>query len=94
MALGFVGCEPWPEVNFANETQVDVLVYQGGQLVYTLAPGETVEQDTTDEDWVGDIRVTTRNGKVLLDEIITYNDLGNRDFKIIISCESADESPC
>lgn len=84
LALALIACEPWPKVQFVNETGDEVLVYEGGQLAHTLQPGETVEQDTTRDDWNPAIHVTTRDGTILLDETITYNDLGNRDFKIVI----------
>ncbi len=87
LALGILACEPWPQVKFVNGTNHDVLIFEGDRLAYTLARGETVEQDTTKDDWISAIRVTTRDGTVLLDKMITYNDLGNRDFKIVVSCD-------
>ena len=63
-----LGCEPGRPVDFVNETDQVVQVYQGGEFVFELDPGETRGIAGFRKDWIEEIMVISSGGTVLLDE--------------------------
>ena len=80
-----LGCEPGPPVDFVNETEQVVEVYQQREFVFELNPGETRGVNTRPKDWLPEITVISSDGTVLLDETITWEQVESMDHRIVIT---------
>ncbi len=79
-------CQPGQAVEFENATSQPVTVYQGGILALRLDPRE-VEQPVGffPEDWRPEIEVVAEDGRVLLRDKITWDEVAQMKYRIVIT---------
>ncbi len=83
--LVWLGCEPGPAVDYTNQTALTVTVYEGGEFVFELQPGETRGVAGLKKDWIEEIMVVSSDGTILLDETITWEQVESMDHRIVIT---------
>ena len=79
------GCEPWDVVEYSNETEHRVSVYKGGEFQFKLGAGETRRFNVTEEVWLNEVRIVTDDGEVVFQDDITWDELREMSFRIVIS---------
>jgi len=84
LLLGALACEPWPGVKWENATSHRVAVHEGGEFAFNLEPQESLEVSASEDDWRPDVRVVAEDGRVLLEDEITWDELGEMDYRIVI----------
>jgi hypothetical protein len=85
-AAPLVACEPWPDVVFSNETTDEIDVYQGDKWLFSIGPGGTQSIRPSKDDWVPEIRVQSPDGTTLLEQTVSYLDVADRDYRIVVAC--------
>ena len=70
-----VACEPGMEVVFTNNTSQKVTVYEGGVRTFDLEPGESKRPARVKKYWLPEIKIVGEDGRVLLEDHITYEEL-------------------
>ncbi len=80
-----VACEPGMEVVFTNNTSQKVTVYEGIVRTFDLEPGESMNPATVRQFWVPEIKIVGEDGRVLLEDHITYEELEKMGGKIVIT---------
>ena len=80
-----VACEPGMAVVFINNTSQKVTVYKGGVRTFELEPGESKNPGAVRQFWVPEIRIVAEDGRVLLEDHITYEELEEMGGKIVIT---------
>jgi hypothetical protein len=85
LLFGALACEPWPDVEWENATSHRVAVYEGGKFEFNLEPHEIQPVSTSEDDWRSWIRVVAEDGRVLLEDEITWDELREMDYRIVIS---------
>ena len=84
-AMLSIGCENDDIVDFVNETGHVVEVYQAGEFVFELDPGETRGIVLFSKDWTPEITVIANDGTILLDETIAWEQVESMDHRIVIT---------
>jgi len=72
-------------VNYINETSEHVTVLKDGKPVFDLAPQGTRRSVMFRKNWLPDIKVVTDNGRVLLEDNITIDELEAMKYRIVIT---------
>ena len=80
-----VACEPGMEVVYTNNTSQLVTVYKGGARAFDLEPGESKKPATVKKYWLPEIKIVGEDGRVLLEDRITYDELEKMGGKIVIT---------
>ncbi len=80
-----IGCENDDIVDFVNETEQVVEVYQGSEFVFELDPGQTRGIVLFSKDWTPEITAISSDGTILMDETITWEQVESMDHRIIIT---------
>lgn len=87
-----VACSPEEAVTYVNTTQMPVTVYSDGNNLATLEPGESKAFRTRENLMPDRIQVYGESGDLILDEIVTWEALQQRDFEITISLDELQTS--
>ena len=85
LLVGALACEAWPGVKWENATSQRVAIHRGGEYAFSLEPHESQEVSTSEDDWRPEIRVVAEDGRVLLEDKITWDELGQMDYRIVIT---------
>jgi hypothetical protein len=88
-----VACEPGRIPEYENATSQRVTVYKDGIAMFTLEPHGSTTIPMFKEDWLPNIRVVAEDGRVLLEDHITWDELKKMDYKIVITDSGALVSP-
>ncbi len=78
-------CENDDIVDFVNQTEQAVEIRQGGELVFELDPGQTRGIVLFSKDWTPEITAISKDGTILLDETITWEQVEAMDHRIVIT---------
>jgi hypothetical protein len=82
------GCEEGHDVTYVNRTEVTVDVYLGddeSEYVLTLRPDEAKTSGELTSLWPGRIIARDADGSTIFSAYITWDQLQNLDFEIIIA---------
>jgi hypothetical protein len=82
-------CDPWDVVEYRNDTSERLLVYHDGEYQFDLEPGQTRRVAMDERWWPPNLRVTTADGRVILEDFLSYEELRALDMRIIISDANA-----
>lgn len=95
LVLVFAGlaCDPWPPVEYENATSQRVTVYKSGKFSLALEPHQSVKAHASEDVWLPDIKVVAEDGRVLLEDHITWDELRQMDYKIVITDPEHPPSP-
>ena len=87
VALGLllIACEPGRSVEYTNYISQRVIVSIGGTGQFDLEPGELVRPATAKKYYLPDFKVVSEDGRVLLEEHITYDEVGEMGYKIVFT---------
>jgi hypothetical protein len=91
LALPFaaLACEPGRIPEYENATSQRVTVYKDGRGQFSLGPHESTTIPMFKEEWLPNIRVVAEDGRVLLEDYITWDELKKMGYKIVITDPSA-----
>ena len=92
-ALAVLACEPWPPVEYVNATSQRVTIYEGGKFFCSLEPHQSNEAHASEDVWRPDIKVVGEDGRVLLEDHITWDELKHMGYKIVITDPQHPPSP-
>lgn len=92
LLLGALACEPWPGVTWENATPQRVAVYKDGKFAFRLEPQESQDVLASEDVWRPDVRVVAEDGRVLLEDHITWDELKKMGYRIVIT-DPASSSP-
>ncbi len=73
------------EVVYTNNTSELVTVYKGGVRAFELEPGESKNPAAVRQFWIPEIKIVAEDGRVLLEDHITYDELEAMDGHIVIT---------
>lgn len=76
-----------------NATSERVTVHEDGGARFTLEPHESKRITVPEQYWVPYHRVVAEDGRVLLEDYITWDELKKMDYKIVIMDPAAPVSP-
>ncbi len=79
-----VACEPGTNLEYVNNSSQRVTVYEGGDQVAVLEPGESDKTVVINQFWTPEIKVVAADGQILLEDNITLDELREMDGKIVI----------
>jgi hypothetical protein len=80
-----VACEPWPPVEYVNATSQRVAIYKGGEFAFSLEPHQSKNVMASEDVWRPDIKIAAEDGRVLLEDHITWDELEEMGRKIVIT---------
>jgi hypothetical protein len=92
-ALGAFACEPGRIPEYENATSQRVTIYKDGMPAFSLEPGESTGIAMFEEDWLPDIKIVAEDGRVLLEDHITWDELEEMGYKIVITDPEHPPSP-
>jgi hypothetical protein len=92
LAVG-LGCDDFPAVHYENRTSEAVRVFYGDDFVTQVEPGQNIGISSREDLWTPNVRVLALDGTVLLDASITWDELKEMDFTIVILGPGASPSP-
>jgi len=90
---GALACDPGFEVEYDNATSQRVTVYKDGTSAFSLEPYEVKATVGFEKDWRPDIKVVGDDGRVLLEDHITLDELEKVGYKIVITDPAHPPSP-
>ena len=91
VALGSA-CDPLQSVTFENRTNHTVTVFERGVEFVTLAPSE--EKDFDSGEFIEETsEAKDEGGRVIYSETLTWEELRERDWRIVITESTPDGSP-
>jgi len=82
---GTFACENWPMVGWENATSQRVTVYAYGDFEFDVQPHQTKNIVSPASHWRADIRVVAEDGRVLLEDHITWDEVREMGYKIVIT---------
>jgi hypothetical protein len=85
VVLAGLACDPFPLVRWENTTSQRVLVYEDGESAFDLEPHECKKIVSREKGWLSDIKVVAEDGRVLLEDHISWEELKHMDYKIVIT---------
>ena len=88
-----LACEPGRIPEYENATSQRVTVYKDGIANFSLEPHESTTIPMFKEDWSPNIRVVAEDGRVLLEDHITWDELKEMGYKIMITDPAHPPSP-
>ena len=95
LVLGSVllfGCEPGTNVTFKNETDVEVIIWEGRAEADHLMPGEKITYSISHAPFPTTWRLTDLEGNILFEETFTFEEL--RDYgDIVVPTSSPTPAP-
>jgi hypothetical protein len=80
-----LACEPGPLVQYENATSQRVTIYKEGRYQFALEPHETKGIATLRQYWLPNIKVVTEDGRILLEDHITWDEMRNMGSRIVIT---------
>ena len=81
-----MACEPGHLAEFENATPYRVTVYKDGTREFSLEPYEAKNPvGSFPEHWSPDIKVVAEDGRVLLEDHITWDEVKQMGYKIVIT---------
>jgi len=83
--LAAFACEPWPTVQWENSTSQRVRVNAYGDSDFDLQPHQIRKITNSASHWRPEIRVVAEDGRVLLEDHITWDELKKMKYKIVIT---------
>ncbi len=83
--LAASACEPGPPVQYENATSQRVTIFEGGVQSFTLEPHESIKITTLRKYWEPEIKVVAEDGRVLLEDHITWDEMRDMGSKIVIT---------
>jgi hypothetical protein len=93
-AITLMACDPGAMVTYVNATDRRVIVYLGDDLDdrdAELAPYETVEGAMIEAVWEDVVVIRDPEGNVLFREPLTWSQLSDQDYRIVITDEGLSE---
>jgi hypothetical protein len=95
LVLVFAGlaCDPYPPVEYVNATSQRVTIYKSGKFSLALEPHQSVKAHASEDVWLPEIKVVAEDGRVLLEDHITWDELEEMDRKIVITDPEHPPSP-
>ena len=91
--LAGLACDPYPPVEYVNATSQRVTIYEGGKFFCSLEPHQSNETLADEDAWRPDIKVVAEDGRVLLEDHITWDELEEMGRKIVITDPQHPPSP-
>jgi len=88
-----LGCEPGRIPEYENATSQRVTIYKDGIPAFSLEPHEAKKTGGFEEDWRPDIKVVAEDGRILLEDHITLDELKQTGYKIVITDPAHPPSP-
>jgi hypothetical protein len=85
LPLAALACEPGRIPEYENATSQRVTVYKDGIAMFSLEPHGSTTIPMFKEDWLPNIRVVAEDGRVLLEDHITWDELKKMGYKIVIT---------
>ena len=80
-----VACEPGCPAEYVNATSERITVYEDGGTGFTVEPHQSRGIPAMEQYWTPDIRVVAEDGRVLLEDHITWDELKEMDCKIVVT---------
>ena len=93
IVMAATGCDPSHEVTYENRTSYTVTVFLNGGYDATLGPFESYTSDVIKYVDATTFEARDENGRTIFSESLTYEELENQEWKIIITEEAAPGSP-
>jgi hypothetical protein len=78
-------CENWPIVGWENATSQRVTVYAYGDFEFDVQPHQTKNIVNPASHWRPEIKVVAEDGRVLLEDHITWEEVREMGYKIVIT---------
>lgn len=85
LLLAALACERLPDVTWENATSLRVNVYEDGTLAFKLEPHESRVLSVSEDVWRPDVKAVAEDGRVLLEDKVTWRELEDMGFWITIS---------
>lgn len=80
------GCDPFDGIVFTNETSGEITVFVADDRTFTVKAGGSETYLADEDSWQAKVvTVTDDAGEVVFEELLTWQDLERRDFKIVIA---------
>jgi hypothetical protein len=92
-ALAAFACEPGRIPEYENATSQRVTIYKDGIAAFSLEPHESTKIAMFEEDWLPNIKVVADDGRVLLEDHITWDEVREMGYKIVITDPEHPPSP-
>ena len=88
VATAFAG-EPGCPSQYVNATSERITVYEDGGTGFTVEPHESRGIPAMEQYWTPNIKVVAEDGRVLLEDYITWDELKKMGCKIVITDPAA-----